>query len=60
MSSSSSDSEQSFDSENTDLASENLQMDSGNEDKLVIKSVLKQAIANANKENFMSAEEEVD
>ena len=41
-------------SENSETATENVRMDSGDEDKLVVKSVWKQAIADANQANSCS------
>lgn len=64
MSSSSSESEQSFDTENSDSVNENLRTDSGDEDTLVVNSVVKpyenEPLASAAEENFVSVEEDAD
>ena len=64
MSLSSSESEQSFDNENCDSASENLHTDSGDEDTLVVNSVVNpyenEPLASAFGENFLSVEEDAD
>lgn len=64
MRSSSSESEQSFDSDNSDSANENLRTDSGDEDTLVVNSVVNpyenEPLANAAEENFVSVEEDAD
>ena len=64
MSSSSSESEQSLDNANSDSVSENLRMDSGDEDTLVVNSVVNpyenEPLANAHEANFVSVEEDAD
>ena len=65
MSSSSSESEQSFDNEHSDSGSEHLNIDSGDEDILVVNSVVtpyeNEPLANAaGEQNFVSVEEDAD
>ncbi|XP_046863674.1 uncharacterized protein LOC124457479 [Xenia sp. Carnegie-2017] len=64
MSSSSSESERSSDTENSDMANENLLSNSGDEDTIVANSVVNpyenEPLANAVGENFVSVEEDAD
>ncbi|XP_046848109.1 uncharacterized protein LOC124441677 isoform X2 [Xenia sp. Carnegie-2017] len=64
MSSSSSESERSSDTENSDIANENLLSNSGDEDTIVANSVVNpyenEPLANAVGENFVSVEEDAD